>query len=252
MRDTALKADYNIKIIEEGVIDWDEPTVITGFPGPGFVGETASMYLVDSLKMREAGYVDSELIPPMLVVMGPSLRPPFRIHANEDADLMIIVDNQPIPMEHHRVLSRKLMDWLDGKDVKEVIVLDGLPLPDETLEGRVIGFSTREEKLSELSRYGVLPLTGGAVTGMNAALLEICQERGMPWTGLLAPTRRIGSPNWRGVTSIIEVLNRILDLDVDASTMTKSVGGSVEQAPIRIREPGRGGMFGFLRRRTRT
>jgi uncharacterized protein len=247
-----LKAGFDVKIIEESVIDWDDPTVITGFPGPGFVGETTAMYIIDSLKLREIGHVDSELIPPMLVVMGPSLRPPFRIHASEDADLMVIVDNQPIPMEHHRVLSRKLMDWLDGKDVKEVIVLDGLPLPDETLEGRVIGFSTREEKLSELSRYGVLPLTGGAVTGMNAALLEICQERGTPWTGLLAPTRRIGSPNWRGITSIIEVLNKILDLDVDVSTITKSVGGSVEQAPVRTREPRRGGILGVLRRRTGT
>jgi uncharacterized protein len=247
-----LNVGFDVRIIEEGVIDWDEPTVITGFPGPGFVGETTAMYIVDSLQLREIGHVDSELIPPMLVVMGPSLRPPFRIHASEAADLIIIVDNQPIPMEHHRALSRKLMDWLDGKDVKEVIVLDGLPLPDETLEGRVIGFSTREEKLSELSRYGVLPLTGGAVTGMNAALLEICQERGMPWTGLLAPTRRIASPNWRGITSIIEVLNKILDLDVDASTMTKSVGGSVEQAPVRTREPRKEGIFGVFRRRTRT
>lgn len=247
-----MKADFNIKIIEEGVIDWDEPTVITGFPGPGFVGETASMYVVDSLKMREAGYVDSELIPPMLVVMGPSLRPPFRIHASEDSDLMVIVDNQPIPMEHHRALSRSLVEWLDGKGFREMIALDGLPLPDETLEGRVIGYSTRDEKLTKLSRFGVIPLTGGAITGMNAAMLEICREQGTPWTGLLAPTRRIGSPNWRGITSIIELLNKMLDLDVDASTITRSVGGPVEQAPVRSGEPGRGGILGLFRRRTRT
>ena len=98
-----MNVGFDIRIIEEGVIDWDEPTVITGFPGPGFVGETTAMYIIDSLQLREIGHVDSELIPPMLVVMGPSLRPPFRIHANEDADLIIIVDNQPIPMEHHRV-----------------------------------------------------------------------------------------------------------------------------------------------------
>ena len=247
-----MKVNSDINIVEEGVTDWDEPTVITGFPGPGFVGETTAMYIVDSLKFREIGHIDSELIPPMLVVMGPSLRPPFRIHANEDADLMIIVDNQPIPMEHHRALSRKLMQWLEEKNVKEVIVLDGLPLPDETLEGRVIGFSTREEKLSELSRHGVLPLTGGAVTGMNAALLEICQETGIPWTGLLAPTIRIGSPNWKGISSIIEVLGKILNLDVVVPTVANSAGGSAEQAPGRKREPRRGGIFDVLRRRTGT
>jgi len=244
-----LSIDYKIEIVEEDAIDWDEPTVITGFPGPGFVGETVAMFIIDSLKMREIGHVESELIPPMLVVMGPNLRPPFRIHASENADVVVMVDNQPIPMEHHRALARRLMDWLTGKGVKEIMAVDGLPLPDETLEGRVIGYSTSRETLSRLNGYGVLPLTGGAVTGINAALLEICREWGVPWTGLLAPTRRIGSPNWRGVASIIEVLNGMLDLGVDTSVIKRGGAETVEQSLIKTREPRKGGILGALRRR---
>jgi len=240
-----------INIVEKEAVEWDEPTVITGFPGPGYVGETTAMFIIDSLKLREVGHVSSEFIPPMLVVMGQNFRPPFRIHANEDGDLMIIVDNQPIPMEHHRIVSRSLMGWLNGKHVKEIVVLDGLPVPDETLEGRIIGFSINEKRLLELGRYGVMPLRGGAVTGMNAGLLEICQEQNVPWTGLLAPTTRIGSPNWRGITSIIEVLNKMLDLNIDASVIRRTVSVPGERLSTKTKANGKGNLFSMFRKLVR-
>lgn len=243
-----MRDDFEVNIVEEGVVEWDSPRVITGFPGPGFVGESTAMLIVDALKMREIAHVESELIPPMLVVMGLDLRPPFRVYAEEEVDLMVVVDNQPIPMEHHRILSRRLMDWLKEKRVEEIFLLDGLPVPDETLEGRVIGLSSNEERLLELGRLGVLPLTGGAVTGMNAALLEICRERGVPWTGFLAPTRSIGSPNWKGITSMIEVLNMTLGISIDMAAVKKTVGMSGEPT-ISAEKPRKGGVFNSIRRR---
>jgi len=237
-----------VSIVEEGDVKWDRPTVITGFPGPGFIGENTAMFIVEVLKMREVGHIDSDLIPPMLVVTGQNLRPPFRIHANEEANIVIVVDNQPIPMENHRVLARSLMDWLNEKRVEEVVALDGLPLYDETLEGRVIGYSTDVGRLSKLGRYGVLPLTGGAITGMNAALLEICREWGLPWTGLLAPTRRIGRTNFKGVASIVEVLNQMFDLDIDISVLAGELKYPEERTPEKTEAPLRGGLFSALRR----
>jgi len=209
-----------IKVVEEAEVELDEPTVITGFPGPGFVGETATMLIQDSLKMTEVAHLESELIPPMLVVMGAETRFPFRIYGDEGLDVLVVVDNQPIPMEHHRTVARELMDWLVERDVGEVVAMDGLPMADETLEGSVVGYSTDQLKLADLGRLGVLPLTSGAITGMNAALLELCQERGLTFTGLLTPTTSINATNWRGIVSIIEVLNGSIGLDVDTSSIT--------------------------------
>ncbi len=140
------------------------------------------------------------------------------------------------------------MDWLDGKGVKEYVLLDGLPLPDETLEGRVVGYSSSQERLARLGQFGVLPLTGGAVTGMNAAVLEMCQERGKTWTGLLAPTRRIGAPNWRGVAAIVDVLKKMLELNVDTSSIQMGGVGTVEQAIGRANGQERRGLLSSLRR----
>lgn len=243
-----MRDGFEVNVVEEGVIELDSLKVITGFPGPGFIGESATMLIVDALKMREIAHLESELIPPMLVVMGLNLRPPFRVYEKEEVNLMVVVDNQPIPMEHHRILSRKLMDWLKGKRVEEIFLLDGLPVPDETLEGRVLGFSSNQERLLELGRLGVLPLTGGAVTGMNAALLEICRERGVPWTGFLAATRNIGIPNWKGITSIIGVLNTILGINVDTATVKKTVGISGE-LPTKADKPRKSSLFNSIRKR---
>jgi predicted ATP-grasp superfamily ATP-dependent carboligase len=42
-----------VKVVKDAEIELEEPTVITGFPGPGFVGETTTMLIQDSLKMTE-------------------------------------------------------------------------------------------------------------------------------------------------------------------------------------------------------
>ena len=212
-----------MNVIKDAEIELEEPTVITGFPGPGFVGETTTMLIQDSLKMTEIAHIESELIPPMLVVVGAGTQYPFRIYGDEGLDVLIIVDNQPIPMEHHRTIARELMDWLMERNVGEIVALNGLPMADETLEGSVVGYSTDQLKLADLGRLGVLPLTSGAITGMNAAFLELCQDKGLTFTGLLTPTMSINATNWRGVVSIIEVLNSSVGLDVDTSSF-KGIG----------------------------
>lgn len=206
-----------MKVVEEAEIELDEPTVIMGFPGPGFVGETTTMLIQDSLKMTEIAHLESELIPPMLVVVGAGTKFPFRIYGDEGLDVLIVVDNQPIPMEHHRTIARELMDWLTERNVSEIVALNGLPMADETLEGSVVGYSTDQLKLMDLGRFGVLPLTSGAITGMNAAFLELCHDKGVTFTGLLTPTLRINTTNWPGIVSIVEVLNGSVGLGVETS-----------------------------------
>ncbi len=207
-----------MKVVADAEIELEEPTVIAGFPGPGFVGETATMLIQDSLKMTEVAHIESELIPPMLVVVGAGTKFPFRIYGDEGLDVLVIVDNQPIPMEHHRTIARELMGWLIERNVSEIVAMNGLPMADETLEGSVVGYSTDQLKLADLERLGVLPLTSGAITGMNAAFLELCQDKGVPFTGLLTPTLSINATNWLGIISIIEVLNSSVGLDVDTSS----------------------------------
>ncbi len=209
-----------MKVVADAEIELEEPTVIAGFPGPGFVGETATMLIQDSLKMTEVAHIESELIPPMLVVMGAGTKFPFRIYGDEGLDVLVVVDNQPIPMEHHRTITRELMDWLIERNVSEIVAMNGLPMADETLEGSVVGYSTDQLKLADLERLGVLPLTSGAITGMNAAFLELCQDKGVTFTGLLTPTLSINATNWLGIVSIIEVLNSSVGLDVDTSSFT--------------------------------
>ncbi|MBL7167947.1 proteasome assembly chaperone family protein [Candidatus Bathyarchaeota archaeon] len=207
-----------VKVVKDAEIELEEPTVIMGFPGPGFVGETTTMLIQDSLKMTEIAHIESELIPPMLVVVGAGTKFPFRIYGDEGLDVLIIVDNQPIPMEHHRTIARELMDWLMERNVGEIVALNGLPMADETLEGSVVGYSTDQLKLADLGRLGVLPLTSGAITGMNAAFLELCQDKGVTFTGLLTPTMSINATNWLGIVSLIEVLNSSVGFDVDTSS----------------------------------
>lgn len=209
-----------MKVVKDAEVELEEPTVITGFPGPGFVGETTTMLIQDSLKMTEVAHIESELIPPMLVVVGAETKFPFRIYGDEGLDVLVVVDNQPIPMEHHRTIARELMDWLIERNVGEIVAMDGLPMADETLEGSVVGYSTDQLKLADLGRLGVLPLTSGAITGMNAAFLEMCQDKGVTFTGLLTPTQSINATNWLGIVSIVEVLNGSVGLGVDTSSYT--------------------------------
>jgi len=119
-----------------GIKNLDKPTLIAGFPGPGLVGSISTNYIIDKLKMRQIACIESESIAPGVIYVGGKLRHPFRLYANEKGNIYIAVCEAPIMINGMRSVMDILMKWALENDVREVIVLDGIPMRGIPKEGR--------------------------------------------------------------------------------------------------------------------
>lgn len=49
-------------------VDIKAPSILIGLPDVGLVGTIAVSYLIDKLKMKEIGYIDSSRFPPLIII----------------------------------------------------------------------------------------------------------------------------------------------------------------------------------------
>lgn len=60
----------SVKVVETERLKIRNPVVITGFPDVGLVGTIAVSHIVNALALKEIGYLESEALPPIIVVHG--------------------------------------------------------------------------------------------------------------------------------------------------------------------------------------
>jgi len=87
--------------------------MINGLPDVGLVGLLAASHIISSLKLREVGAIESDLLPPMIVLHGGLPRAPMRIFAGNG--LAVVISETVIPGSLIRPLANALVDWSIGK-----------------------------------------------------------------------------------------------------------------------------------------
>src|SRR4051812_33130099 len=72
------------------------PILIAGFPGPGLIGSISTSYIINKLHMNQIACVESQFIVPGVIYVGGKLRHPFRLYANKEGNVCVIVCEAPI------------------------------------------------------------------------------------------------------------------------------------------------------------
>lgn len=228
----------------------DKPTLIAGFPGPGLVGSISTNYIIDNLKMRQIACIESESISPGVIYVGGKLRHPFRLYANEKGNICIAVCEAPIMINGIRLVMDILMKWSLENDVREVIVLDGIPIRGIPKEGRqpIIlhddghlhqevekirdynnedeqNNNINDEKLSSVQKdnnNGKIDVKvienstnynySAYIGGVTGGLLSSCLSYGISCTAILIPSPQ-GLPDPEGAALLIDSLNKITKIE---------------------------------------
>jgi len=77
-----------VKIIEKTAIP-SGATMLFGFPDVGLVGVIAASHLISELKLAEVAYLDSKLLPPLIVLHEGLPHSPIRIFGNHNILLAV-------------------------------------------------------------------------------------------------------------------------------------------------------------------
>jgi len=205
------------EVVETKKWEPNRPLLVLGFIGPGLVGPIAVSHLVKELGMEEVAYLRSRHLPPVAVFLEGRLYHPFRIYSTGDGRLLASFSEVPIPLEGLYPITSCLLEWAEGKGVREVVVLEGLPVEGLPAE-RPRYCVAEEERCRSLEEKGVKVASQGIITGMAGAVLNECLTRKLVGTALLTPAA-VFLPDAEGAAVLLEALRDAFGVEVDVSPL---------------------------------
>jgi uncharacterized protein len=223
--------DRRVGIFEYEGVELSRPYVIVGLPEVGLVGTIVANYLVQTLKLREIGYVHSDLEQPVVVVQEGEPKYPVRLFGKEN--IVVIISEVPFSTRLAYEFSGALAQWCMEKKSRLMIGTTGFPSRQriEEVLPRVFGVSTERNTLTSLKNLGAEVFSEGLVVGTYAYLLRKCMTLGQPNLTLLAQSH-LDFPDPGAAAQVINVLKSILAVEIDV----KPLLDESEQIRLKMRE----------------
>lgn len=206
-----------VKIVEKGKIAVGT-TMLFGFPDVGLVGVIAASHLIEEMNLTEVAYLDSVLLPPLIVLHEGLPHSPIRIFGNNN--MLLAVSETPLAAEIIYPVMYALIDWGRSKNVKMMISLSGIPVQDrqDATELKVFAAGSSPEMLKVAESKGVEILGEGYMVGPQAVMLQQCAKLGLPALILLAQCF-YNYPDPEAATEVLKGLEKITGIKTDIAKL---------------------------------
>jgi len=220
-----------IHIIEEEPIKIRGVNVIIGLPDVGLVGLIATMHMIETLKMKRVGYIESKLFPPVIVLHNGEIQSPIKLYMKDEN--IAIVSEIPIPSTAIYALSEALLQHIKKWDPNMVIILHGIPIPNrlnlEKITNYAIGTNDKTKEL--ISNNEIETMDTGVIVGLKAIFLWDSLKQNVPTIALGAESF-LEYPDPGAAASVVEALNKFLKIDLDVEALLNRA----EELRVRMRD----------------
>lgn len=226
------------------------PCLIVAWPGMGEVAFKAATYLVDKLKAEEFAEIPPE---EFFYLTGISIKegivelpelPYSKFYywknpatkrggpasnlggKTEDSDLIIFISNAQPDLAKAESYSAKIIGLAKNFKVKKVISFAATPQPvDHTQDSRVWFAATTGELNTQLKKHNLNVMPEGQISGMNGLLLGMAKKEGLSGFCVLGeiPLYTIQIENPKASLSVLQALNKILNIQIDFSGLADQV-----------------------------
>jgi uncharacterized protein len=213
-----LSEKDGFQIVETGSIP-RQAIMINGLPDVGLVGLLAASHIISSLKLKEVGSLESDLLPPMIVLHGGIPKSPVRIFA--DNSLIVLISETAIPVSLLRPLANDLAEWAQSHRTRLMLSLGGMAISNRQDVDKPKVFAAISEKGLESKLHGAAEiLEEGYIVGAYGLLLRRCAETSMPAIALLTQAY-YNHPDPEAAAATLTAVNKILGLDLEISELLK-------------------------------
>lgn len=226
------RAEGGISVVEVKPIEGKDMIFIEGFPDVGLVGTIATFYLIDKLGLEEVGYIDAELLPPIISVRNEQIKELIRIY--HKGNLVAVVSEIPIPPAMIKPLGQSLVSWIKEKGAKLLLSLSGLPEPKrlDIDKPQVFVLGSRPEVTEMLIKMdGANRFKDGFIAGIKGILLREAARMGLDAAIILAQAH-YNYPDPGAAGQLVSYLSKILEVDVDIKPLLESA----EELKLRLRD----------------
>jgi uncharacterized protein (TIGR00162 family) len=210
-------------------VELKNPIMVEGLPGLGLVGKIAIRYLVKQLKGQRLAHLYSPHFPYFVLVNKKGsvrlLRGTFYFWKNEkgENDLILFTgDSQAQTIEGQYEISNRILDLAEQYNVKLVITIGGYRMETKD-KPKVIAAATSQNLLDHaLKADALISPMGSPIVGTAGLILGLAPFRKIEALCLLGETRGY-LPDPKAAKSVLEVLLKILNVDVDLSGLDEEI-----------------------------
>lgn len=193
--------------------------IVTGLPDVGLVGLLAASHIIRELKLKEAGVIESDLLPPMIVLHGGLPKAPIRIFSG--GTLAVVISETVIPTQLIRPLSSAIVDWARSKDAKLMLSLGGMAVANrQDIDAPKVFAALSSKELEEMLHGAAEILEEGYIVGAYGLILRKCAEMSVPAITLMTQSY-YNYPDPVAAAAALTAVNSILDLKMDVSELSK-------------------------------
>lgn len=205
--------------------------LVVGLPDAGLVGAISASHMVRMLGLETIAHVESELLPPMIVIHQSKVYDPVRVFGREG--LMVLSSEVPLPPSLIHPLGRSVVEWAVREGVKGIISITGIAVPNrldiETPE--VYGVAGAMELYDLFAKANIKSFEEGFVVGPAAVMIRESMRKGLSSFMLLVQCF-LEYPDPGAAAQALLALNRILNLNIDV----KPLLDEAEMIRVRTRE----------------
>ena len=209
--------------------------LITGLPGIGNIGKIAVDFMIDELKAKKVYEFFSHSMPHSVFVNEDNLvdLPKIELY-NYKKILFLAGDVQPTDEPSCYAFCEKILDIFEKRKGKEIITLGGIGLRKIPKTPQIYCTGNDEKIIKKYKKgvklnpevFGVV----GPIMGVAGLLLGLAKKRNIPAISMLAET--FAHPAYvglRGSKSILEILDKKLELKLDLKNLDKEIDTIEEQ-----------------------
>jgi uncharacterized protein len=206
-----------VKIVEKKPVN-SEATMIIGLPDVGLVGLIATSYLISELNLDEIAYMDSDLLPPVVVLHEGLPHAPLRIYGNQN--LIVVISELAIPAPAIYTITREIVDWAQAKKIKKIISMGGIPTENRQSikEPEVFATASNQELLNTINKSGLKTLNAGYIVGTQALSMRYSISKEIPSIAILAQSF-YNYPDPQAAAIALKELSKISEIRVDVSKL---------------------------------
>jgi proteasome assembly chaperone (PAC2) family protein len=215
-----------------------KPYLICAWPGMGEVAFKAATYLVDQLKAEEFAQIPPEdffYLTGSIVQEGILNVPQFPYskfyywkNKSGENDLIIFISNAQPDLAKADDYCKRIIYLAKSFKVKTIVSFAAMPQAiDHTQESKAWLAATSKEIINSLAGHNIALLYEGQISGMNGLFLGMAKAEGFDGFCLLGeiPLYTIQIENPRASYAVLEVLARILTIELDLNNLTNEAHG---------------------------
>ncbi len=212
------------QIISEDVKD---AIILEGSPELGLIGNILGWLLVEQLKMKQIGFVDSKEFPPLAVLYNGVALHPFRIYSSDN--IVLFLSDFIIPPNVAYDMANGIVSWAEKNNAKEIITFNSVVVREKS--GQIAAAANSPEAVKTYADMDIPIMPFGNINGLSGTLMTRSMLKGIPASCLFAEVLN-QFPDPRAAATMVETLNKKLDIKIESEPLLKEA----EEIESRLKE----------------